>query len=162
VLCGVLRRAGIWAEDLRCMGDAWILRHLASLRRAGRPFGPLILVGHSCGGRAALFAARELDKIGVAVDLIVCVDVALPPEVAGNVRCAVNLYRTRWRLYPAGALRAAPGSKVHIDNIDLDERGHEGWLHHLNFRDSAVVQALVLGGIFGILDEFGERKVQAA
>jgi hypothetical protein len=162
VLCGVLRRAGIWAEDLRCVGDAWILDHLETERRAGRTLGPLLFVGHSCGGRAALFAARELEKRGVVVDLVVCVDVALPPEVPGNVRRALNITRSRWRLYPAGTLRAAPGSAARIENIDLDEPVFAWWLQHLNFTDSPQVQALVLGRIFTVLDGAGTRQADAA
>src|SRR5437879_6008788 len=50
-LCDRLRRAGFWAEDLRCVGDRWVRRHLIAEREANRLRGPLILVGHSCGGR---------------------------------------------------------------------------------------------------------------
>ncbi len=162
VLCGVLRRAGLWAEDLRCVGDAWILRYLEAERLAGRAVGPLVFVGHSCGGRAALFAARELEKVGVPVDLVVCVDVALPPEVPGNVRRAVNISRSRWRLYPARTLQAAPGSATRIENIDLDDPVCAWWLYHLNFTDSPQVQSLVLGQIFDLLDRAGKRQKDAA
>src|SRR4051812_48520433 len=54
VLCDRLREAGVWAEDLRCVGDLWVRRHILADHRAGRLRGPLILVGHSCGGRYAL------------------------------------------------------------------------------------------------------------
>jgi predicted alpha/beta-hydrolase family hydrolase len=97
-LCAALRRAGVWAEDLRCVGDRWACRRLIADRRTGRLRGPVILVGHSCGGRYALFAAHRLQAAGVAVDLIVCLDVALPPEVPANVKRALNLYLTRPRL----------------------------------------------------------------
>jgi pimeloyl-ACP methyl ester carboxylesterase len=158
VLCGVLRRSGLWAEDLRCVGDAWVLHHL----KKERPAGPLMFVGHSCGGRAALYAARELEKIGVPVELLICLDVAVPPEVPGNVRRAVNISRSRWRIYPAGTLRAAPGSTAQIDNIDLDQPVPMRGLHHLNFTDSPMVQAMVLGRIFEVLDTTSRLGMRSA
>jgi hypothetical protein len=118
----------------------------------------LIFVGHSCGGRAALYAARELEKIGVPVELIVCLDVAMPPEVPGNVRRAVNISRSHWRIYPAATLRAAPGATAQIENIDLDQPVPMRWLHHLNFTDSPMVQSMVLGCIFKVLDEVGPAQ----
>jgi hypothetical protein len=145
-LCARLRRFGVWAEDLRCVGDRWALRHLA----ADPPRGPLVFVGHSCGGRYSLFAAHQLARRGVRVDLLVCLDVAGPPEVPGNVGKAVNLYLSRRRLYPARPLRPAPGSRVVIENIDLSAAGsplQAAKLNHLNITDHPAVQALALGRI---------------
>src|SRR5262249_7093810 len=68
-ICGTLRQAGLWAEDLRCVGDRWLCRHLVREHRAGRLRGPVIFIGHSCGGRYALFASRRLEPLGVAVEL---------------------------------------------------------------------------------------------
>ncbi|HYV39099.1 MAG TPA: hypothetical protein VE988_25660, partial [Gemmataceae bacterium] len=59
-MCDRLRQQGIWAEDLRCVGDRWVRRHLLAGHAAGRLRQPVILVGHSCGGRYALFTAQEL------------------------------------------------------------------------------------------------------
>jgi hypothetical protein len=145
-LCGRLRRLGFWAEDLRCVGDRWALRHLA----LDPPRVPLAFVGHSCGGRYSLFAARRLAERGVRVDLLVCLDVALPPEVPDNVGRAVNLYLARRRLYPARPLRPALGSREAVENIDLSAAGSplEGaWLNHLTITDHPAVQALALGRI---------------
>src|SRR5438445_1769153 len=66
-LCTELRRAGLWAEDLRCVGDRWACRRLVADRRAGRPGGPVVFVGHSCGGRYSLHAAGRLQDAGIAV-----------------------------------------------------------------------------------------------
>src|SRR5262249_25128110 len=74
ILCGKLGRRGIWAEDLRCVRDLWAYRHLLADWRAGWLQGPLIFVGHSCGGRYSLFTARKLQKLGIPVDLLVCLD----------------------------------------------------------------------------------------
>jgi pimeloyl-ACP methyl ester carboxylesterase len=146
-ICGELRRRGFWAEDLRCVGDRWLCRFLRGEQNTGRLHGPIIFVGHSCGGRYALYAAEELRQAGILVDLILCLDVALPPPVPSNVKVAINLYLTRFRLYPARPLVAAPDSSSHIMNIDLNSADSPvcpDGLHHLNFTDSAAVQSFVL------------------
>ncbi len=96
------------------MGDAWACRHI--LTHAGP--GPIIFVGHSCGGRAALYAAKELENVGVKVDLVVCLDVAFPPLVPGNVKKAVNLYLAGPRMYPAHPLQAMDPATI-VANIHL-------------------------------------------
>ncbi|MDB5310874.1 MAG: hypothetical protein JWO38_5076 [Gemmataceae bacterium] len=145
-LCDRLRTAGVWAEDLRCVGDRWACRHLVADRAVGRLVGPVALVGHSRGGRRALAAAARLGRAGVAVDLVVCVDVAFPPPVPGNVRRAVHLYRSRWRAYPARPLRPALAAGGRIENVDLDAPGSPTpgrGLHHLNITGCTALQAWV-------------------
>jgi hypothetical protein len=152
-LCTRLRQAGLWAEDLRSVGDHWVCRRLIAEHHSGRLGGPVILVGHSRGGRHVLSAAHELQKAGVTVDLVICLDVALPSAVPGNVVQALNVYLTHHRLYPAGALGAAAGSAAHIENLDLsapdspiDGRG----LHHLNLTASPAVQDLIVERILQV------------
>jgi hypothetical protein len=147
LLCTQLRRDGVWAEDLRCVGDRWACHCLRREKQAGRLRGPIIFIGHSCGGRYSLYAAHELQQAGIAVDLIVCIDVALPPPVPANVQRAINLYLTRSRLYPARPLVPAPDSSAAITNIDLnaaDSPIPADGLHHLNVANSPAVQAFVL------------------
>jgi hypothetical protein len=145
-LCTNLRQQGIWTEDLRCPGDVWATRQIAAAQRGGIMRGPIIFVGHSCGGRAALRAARALQQAGVGVDLVICLDVAFPPSVSGNVKSAVNLFLGGPRLYPAGLLRAEAGNATDIENIDV--RGpnsplYAWWLNHLSFTNSPAIQAVV-------------------
>ena len=157
-LCDRLRAAGVWAEDLRCVGDRWACHHLAGQRAAGLLTGPVALVGHSRGGRRALAAAAWLGRIGVAVDLVVCVDVAFPPPVPGNVRRAVHLYRSGWRVYPARPLRPAPGAGGRVENIDLDAPGSPvpgRGLHHLNIMWCPAIRAWVAGQIEGLAGASG-------
>jgi hypothetical protein len=146
-LCAALRRAGWWAEDLRCVGDRWACRRLVADHKAGRLRGPVVFVGHSCGGRYSLYGAEELLAAGVGVDLVVCLDVAGAPPVPGNVRRAVHLYRSRRRLYPARSLVPALGSAARVDNVDLDAPGSPvdpRWLVHVTVPARAAVRAFVL------------------
>jgi hypothetical protein len=147
VLCNRLRRAGVWAEDLWCSGERWATRQLLADYRAGQPRGPVVFVGHSCGGRHSLFAARQLEAAGIVIDLLVCLDVAMPWPVPANVKRAVNLYLTRRRLYPARPLVPATGSPAHIENIDLNAANSPldaTGLFHLNITSSTAVQDFVL------------------
>jgi hypothetical protein len=146
-LCGVLRRAGYWAEDLRCVGHRWVYRELTAAANNNSPRGRTIFVGHSAGGRYALLAAQQLQQVGVTIDLLVGLDVALPDSVTANVRAAVHLYFTGWRLYPARPFTPAADSTAQIDNIDLNDPHSPistRWLNHLNITDCPAVQQFVL------------------
>ncbi|HKI30689.1 MAG TPA: alpha/beta fold hydrolase [Gemmataceae bacterium] len=150
MMCDELRRRGVWAEDLRCRGERWAVRQVIADYQEGRWRGPVVFVGHSCGGRSSLFAAEELRAVGIEVYLIVCLDVTLPPPVPANVRRAINLRRTRRRLYPAMPLVAAPGAAAVIDNVDLDApdspidpRG----ICHVNITSRPDVREYVVGRI---------------
>jgi hypothetical protein len=158
-LCTALRRCGVWTEDLRCVGDWWACRQLIADKRAGRLQGPIIFVGHSCGGRYALYGARALQQVGLTVDLVIGLDVAFPPVVPGNVKRAINLYIGGWRLYPSGRFRAEPGTTTQVENIDLtgdavpvSARG----LHHLNVTNSTDVRSYILQRI---LETIGESRI---
>jgi hypothetical protein len=153
-LCTQLRQAGIWAEDLRSNGDGWVCQHLRDEHCTGMLHGPIILIGHSRGGRHILDAARELQKAGITVDLLICVDVAFPATVPGNVRQAVNLYLTQLRVYPASILRPDPDVFVPIENIPLDAPDSpipSQGLHHVNITNSPAVQLIILERIMRVI-----------
>jgi pimeloyl-ACP methyl ester carboxylesterase len=149
-LCTKLRRSGIWAEDLGSVGESWIVKYLIDERKAGRLNGPIILVGHSRGGRHILDAAHELQKAGMKVDMLICLDVAAPITVPGNVIWAMNLYMTQHRIYPAEKLKATPGSLTHVDNFDLNAPSSPvtiSGLNHFNITADPGVQDFVMKAI---------------
>ena len=149
-LCDRLRAAGVWAEDLRCVGDAWAVREVLRRRAGGERVGPVAFVGHSRGGRRALVAARRLGALGVPVDLVVCLDVAFPPAVPGTVRRAVHLFQGGWRAYPARPLRAEFEALTVVENIDWRSAGSPvggRGLHHLNVTADPTVGAWVAGQV---------------
>ena len=91
--------------------------------------------------------AQELAQRGIPVELLLCIDTAMPFPVAPNVRDAVHLYRSRNRLYPARPLEAAPGSAARVTNLDLDSEGSPidpRGLNHLNITTSQAVQDWVV------------------
>jgi hypothetical protein len=155
-ICTRLRRAGIWAEDLGPAGDGWVCRHLISEHRAGRLRGPVVLVGHSRGARHIVDAAHALERAGISVDLLVCLDVTLPARVPGNVRQALNVYMSRGRFYPADPLLPAAGSMASIENVDLSSPGAPvvgHGLHHLNLTANPAVQEFVVARILQAANE---------
>jgi pimeloyl-ACP methyl ester carboxylesterase len=159
-LCDRLRAEELWAEDLRCVGDRWVRKQLRADHAARRRRGPVILVGHSCGGRYALYTAQELARLGILIELLICVDVAMPFEVPANVRHAVHLYRSRRRIYPARPLRRALNSAARIENLDLDAEDSvlsPAGLYHLNITASSALQNWVVARILRAVREAEER-----
>jgi hypothetical protein len=119
-LCARLRRAGMWTEDLGDAGDRWVVGHLVQEQRAGRLRGPIVLIGHSRGGRHAVDAARELHQAGIRVDLLVCLDTTLLPAVPANVRQAVNIFWSKCAANSANNGWLAPTLALSCDRARED------------------------------------------
>jgi hypothetical protein len=147
LMCDQFRQAGLWSEDLRCVGDRWVRQHLIADHEARRLRGPVIIVGHSCGGRYSLSIAEKLHPLGITIDLLIGVDVAMPYPVPDNVRRAVHLFRSHRRIYPARPMRLAPGSAATIENVDLDAADspiNPNGLYHLNITTSTAIQEWIV------------------
>lgn len=145
-----LRSQGLWTEDMTCNGLPWAKRYLMKQQR----HRPIILIGHSCGGRRSLQLAALLEAAAITVDLVICIDVAFTPTVPANVRRAVHLYRSRWRFYPARPLVPCPGITLPIDNIDLDQPDAPfpgTWLHHLNITGNQALQSWIMQEVTRLL-----------
>src|SRR5205823_4651072 len=69
-----LRDAGLEAEDLSDHAGGRAADEVLADQGAGRLAGPVVLVGHSRGGRQALAAAERLGRAGIPVDLLLTVD----------------------------------------------------------------------------------------
>lgn len=145
-----LRNQGLWAEDMTCNGLTWARQQIIKVRSDR----PLILIGHSCGGRSCLKLAALLEAVGVTIDLLICIDVAFASAVPVNVRRAIHLYRSSWRLYPSRPLVPCFGNVSHIDNIDLDQPSAPfpgTGLNHFNITGSQVLQEWITGEVNDLL-----------
>jgi pimeloyl-ACP methyl ester carboxylesterase len=153
-LCGRLRAKGIWAEDFRCIGDHWAARRVRSVR----PFNlPVVLIGHSRGGRRAIVVAQRLERLGASVELLLCLDTAFPALVPANVRRALHLRIAGRRIYPAAPLRAVDDSNTQIDNLVLGDEhapSHERWMNHLNVTAWPPVQNWVFDRVMTTFSRF--------
>lgn len=54
---------------------------------------PLVLIGHSLGADDVIMFSRELQKVGVDVDVLITIDATQPPKVPGNVKVCYNYYQ---------------------------------------------------------------------
>jgi hypothetical protein len=84
---------------------------------------PIILIGHSMGGRCALQFAETLQAENIPVSLIVTVDPAhLSPEVPTNVERFINIFLSK-DVLGGGNIKAVQGFPGHFASYDLDRHG---------------------------------------
>ncbi|MGA7803063.1 thioesterase domain-containing protein, partial [Bradyrhizobium sp.] len=70
---------------------------------------PIILIGHSMGGRCALQFAEKLQDEGIPVSLVVTIDPAhLSPDVPLNVERFINIFLSK-DVLGGGDIKPAPG-----------------------------------------------------
>jgi len=111
---------------------------------------PIIIIGHSLGGNAALGMARHLARNGVPVRLLVIFDATADIPVAPNVAEAINLYK-RGR---GAELAGMPGFRGTIVNEDLTGRINAG---HMNIDENRSLHDLVVAKVLAVLSEPASR-----
>lgn len=114
-------RAHVFQEDqYKTLG-----RTIAKAYRSAQDPEPLILIGHSLGADAVIKIARELQKEGIVVDVIVTLDPTRPPKLPGNVRICYNYYQPSiWDgtgILRGIALETDPGAAVQLHNFNIRE-----------------------------------------
>ncbi|WP_421725684.1 thioesterase domain-containing protein [Bauldia sp.] len=146
------------AEDLEAQGVEVILANHGRWRRLAdeaiaaykkdKNTAPIIIIGHSLGGDAALVMSNWMVHNGVPVRLIVVFDaVAQTHPLRGGIQEVINFYR------PRGYGQEVKGSERFngtIDNIDLTERPG---VNHLNMDKDEGLQAEVLAKTLQVLQE---------
>lgn len=85
---------------------------------------PLILIGHSLGADDVIMCSRELQKVGVQVDMLITLDATRPPKVPTNVKVCYNYYQPSI-FDGTGILRGVP--------LQTDP-GFTGKLYNMNVR----------------------------
>jgi pimeloyl-ACP methyl ester carboxylesterase len=101
---------------------------------------PIILIGHSMGGRCALQIAEKLQAEGISVSLIVTIDPAhLSPEVPANVERFINIFLSK-DVLGGGDIKPVQGFPGHYASYDLDQHGD---LHISIDKADAIHQQLV-------------------
>jgi LysM repeat protein len=84
---------------------------------------PIILIGHSMGGRCALQFAEKLQTEGIPVSLIVTVDPAhLSPDVPSNVERFINIFLSK-DVLGGGDIKPVQGFPGHYASYDMDRQG---------------------------------------
>ena len=84
---------------------------------------PIVLIGHSMGGRCALQFAEALQAVGISVALVVTIDPAhMSPDVPLNVERFINIFLSK-DVLGGGDIKAARGFRGSYASYDLAERG---------------------------------------
>lgn len=80
---------------------------------------PIMAMGHSAGGDAALAFAWKLKRAGVPVSLIVAFDpTRKAPDVPNNVDRFINIYQSL-NFFGGGYIRASSDFRGHFSTVDL-------------------------------------------
>ena len=88
----------------------------AKFQKSGK--GPIIIMGHSLGGPAAISMAKRMQELGANVALIVTFGPNVSDPVPSNVARVINYYQTLSIVNYT--MRKGPGFKGSISNINVD------------------------------------------
>jgi hypothetical protein len=121
---------------------------------------PICLIGHSRGVDASLIIARELEKAGVSVDMIVCIDSVDETTVPANVRVCHNYWMPGifldTNLLRGIPLTQAPGSTGQLFNYNCNgeyRSWREDWTNHITFDDDPRIQRRIVEQVLQVCPE---------
>jgi LysM repeat protein len=116
-----LQRAGLTADVYEFTICSLITNNAVDTYK--RDPAPIILIGHSMGGRCALQFAETLQAQNIPVSLIVTIDPAhLSPDVPTNVERYINIFLSK-DVLGGGNIKAVQGFPGHFASYDLDQHG---------------------------------------
>jgi predicted alpha/beta-hydrolase family hydrolase len=88
---------------------------------------PIIVIGHSMGGRCAVFFSQKLQDQGIPVSLAISIDPAhMTPDVPDNVERYINIFIST-QILGGGDIKPVPGFHGHYASYDMaqhDEISH--------------------------------------
>lgn len=132
--------------------DMWynagnVTREIISYYQTHQEHRPIILVGHSLGANEQIKVARNLNKAGIPVALLVTVDAVSQTIVPPNVHYAMNFYKPSFvPMFSGLKLRAVDPEKTHIDNINVTTiKGIE--VNHFTIDKDPIVQAMIMNEV---------------
>ncbi len=118
---------------------------------------PIILVGHSLGANEQIKVARNLNKAGIPVDLLVTVDAVSQTIVPPNVKHALNIYKPGYvPMFSGLKLRAVNPNATQIDNVNVNNLQNVS-VNHFTIDKDKIVQAMILAEVEKVLSN-GKRK----
>jgi hypothetical protein len=111
---------------------------------------PIVVIGHSLGGRACAWVPRRLKKCGKQVPLIIIVDANLIQKIPANVDRCVNLYVTNSLGIFHGSPVRGESACTEIVNWDVSQGQPsmlEGGVNHFNIDATAWVHDIIIDEI---------------
>ena len=106
---------------------------------------PIIVIGHSLGGSAALSMAEELGRASVPVALVVPIDPVGSTVAPPNVRRVVNLYISDGMGSP---VTKSAKSRSQVQNLDFKGRPEGG---HMDIQASDRVHRQIIGYVLAAI-----------
>ncbi len=130
---------------------AELARTMAERYRNSPNHEPICMVGHSFGSDDSLIIARELDKVGVPVDLIITMDAVNETVVPKNVKLCINYWQPGI-FGDSNFLRGVPltqetGSTGKLINMNLFEEGkdlRESNTNHINIDEAPKLHKAII------------------
>ena len=121
---------------------------------------PICFIGHSWGVDASLLIARELDKAGIPVDVICCLDSVDQTTVPKNVRLCYNYWMPGYigdsNLLRGIPLAQEPGSTGQLFNYNCSgeyRSWRSDWTNHITFDDDPKVQKHIIENVLAVCPE---------
>ena len=134
-----LQRAGLTADVYEFTLCSLITNNAVDTYK--RDPAPIVLIGHSMGGRCALQFAETLQAENIPVSLIVTVDPAhMSPDVPTNVERFINIFLSK-DVLGGGNIKAVQGFPGHFASYDLDR--HDEVSHISIDKVDAIHQQIV-------------------
>jgi hypothetical protein len=121
-----------------------VTRQIVTYYRTHKTPRPIILVGHSLGANEQIKVARNLNKQGISVALLVTVDAVSQTIVPPNVKHAMNFYKSGYvPMFSGLQLKAVDPAKTYIENINVGAmKGLK--VNHFTIDKNPVVQAMIM------------------
>lgn len=111
---------------------------------------PIVIIGHSLGGRMSAWVSRKLKGCGVSVPLIIIVDANLIQSIPSNVERCVHLYVTNeLGIFHGGPVR---GESLATDVVNRDvSKGQPSWyqggVNHFDIDATPWVHQIIIDEI---------------
>jgi hypothetical protein len=146
-------RASVFQHDQR---DA-LVREFIKKYQGVSDSEPLCIVAHSAGSDDAIYIARELQKMGINVDLLIALDGVDEVVIPKNVKICYNYWMPgAWG--DSNFLRGLPyeqepGSSGKLTNINLQEEGRslrEAGASHTTLDKDLILRQVVINKIFSV------------
>lgn len=143
--------------------DMWynagnVTRKIVTYYQKHKQHRPIILVGHSLGANEQIKVARNLNKAGIPVDLLVTVDAVSQTIVPPNVKHAMNFYKSGYvPMFSGLKLKAVNPEQTRIDNINVAAiKGVT--VNHFTIDKEPVVQAMIMEEVKKVLSNANKAK----
>ncbi|MGC4032584.1 MAG: hypothetical protein QM754_12795 [Tepidisphaeraceae bacterium] len=146
-----INAAGISAHVYQEIQDGRMAEAIIASYGPAKNREPLVLIGHSVGAEDVITIARKLEKHGIDVDLMICLDATNPDKVPGNVKQCINYYQSSIMDYlpilrglPLKTETAFAGDLQNL-NVRKDRRDLLEWdTNHFNIDKDAKIHVDII------------------